>query len=766
MKQKFALCSLLFGICAVATAHAAPAPNPRTGGVVSGSQSARAEARDVNHTVRSATRRTATVAPRETATSVQEIVTNRAARQTVSAPRINETTTARTGTVPSVARSATSARSATVSPMMQSRAGSSRATAVFDDVSKMGTGYSNCRDSYNTCMDQFCAKANDTFRRCFCSSKFTGFIETEAALDRAKTLLMQFEDNNLNAVDKTAAEVSAMYSATVGEKAIKNDVSAAQSVLNEIGDLLSGKQKVNKTNALSTMTLDFTLDMDDIWSGGSSTSIFGGSGADLSAKEGLELYNAAHKQCSSLIGANCDSSTVANMVKSSYNILISQDCNAYQKKIDAQKEAVKTTVRQAEKYLREARLEEYRSHNTADVNECIAKVKAAVTTDAACGANYKKCLDYTGNYININTGEPIYSPMLFKLSGLLKLENTSGSIASLNPNYNKFMDGRKMFAETALDTCRDKAALVWEEFKRTAMIEIAQAQDAKIEEVKNSCVTTMKECYDAQSGALASFDTTAAQATGALNAYAARTMCADKVAACAALYGSETENQNCNFDTNGKLTNPTQCGMAALLNFVSTVDNVKVAEGCVESLNNYAQELCTPTSGTEKYPYNCRSYDRAKLNELFQARANTFCKDPTSTGTASTAANSIAADAIDKILGDVESNLYNVMDTACEKAGGIWVDYEDAAGNKKEAAFYQTVFGGNVPSDSDAKSTERGYCIQNTVRYQCLAQEEATGGLGYVSFDSNTGMCNFTSEWYRIQCEKIGGYWNETMCYL
>ena len=50
-------------------------------------------------------------------------------------------------------------------------------------------------------------------------------------------LLAQFEDNNLNAVDKTAAEVDAMYSATIGEAAIKNDTSAAQSVLNEIGDL-------------------------------------------------------------------------------------------------------------------------------------------------------------------------------------------------------------------------------------------------------------------------------------------------------------------------------------------------------------------------------------------------------------------------------------------------------------------------------------------------------------------------------------------------
>ena len=118
-----------------------------------------------------------------------------------------------------------------------------RATAVFNDISKIGGGYGACRDSYATCMDQFCANANDTYRRCFCSARFTEFRDTEYALDEARQLLQQFEDNSLNAIDKTAAEVNAMYSATVGEAAIKKDTSLAQKTLNEIGDLLSGKKK-------------------------------------------------------------------------------------------------------------------------------------------------------------------------------------------------------------------------------------------------------------------------------------------------------------------------------------------------------------------------------------------------------------------------------------------------------------------------------------------------------------------------------------------
>jgi hypothetical protein len=217
--------------------------------------------------------------------SVQGVVSNRAASRGVTA--------ARSASAPTAARSATTARAGTVAPMTLSRAGSSRATAVFEDVSKMGTGYANCREAYNTCMDQFCAKADDTYRRCYCSSKITEFRNTLAALDEAKTLLMRFEDNNLNAVDKTADEVSAMYSATVGEQAIKNDPSGAQQTLSEISDLLSGRKKpaAEPINRISTASLDFSINMDDIWGGTSSSSSLFNRADDLSAKEGQELYN-------------------------------------------------------------------------------------------------------------------------------------------------------------------------------------------------------------------------------------------------------------------------------------------------------------------------------------------------------------------------------------------------------------------------------------------------------------------------------------------
>ncbi|MBQ5699727.1 MAG: hypothetical protein IIV74_00325, partial [Alphaproteobacteria bacterium] len=477
-----------------------------------------------------------------------------------------------------------------------------RATAVFNDVSKIGGGYVKCRDAYATCMDQFCANANDKYRRCYCSPKFIDFRNTEDALDEAKLLLMRFEDDNLNAVDKTAAEVDAMYSATVGEAAIKNDTSAAQNILNEISDLLSGKKKTKDTaKDLGIISVDFTADVDDIW-GGDGASIFDtGTGVDLTSLEGQDLFNASNKQCLQLIAEQCENDATLNMATSAYGIMIAQDCNAYEKNLNSKREGVMQTVRQAEKILREARLEEYRAHNSADVNECISKVKTALTADVACGANYKRCLDYTGKYVSATTGEVTYDPSLFKLTEQITL--TGGmDVLGDNPNYNKYLDEKKMFATSALDTCRDISDVVWTEFKRSALIEIAQAQENLIEETKMSCVSTMVECYDTQSNALKDFDNTTAKTAGALSGYASKAMCEERVTRCAALY----DGAQCKFDPEtGRLTS--RCGLTALLEFVDTVDSTRVAEGCITAIDNYVVELCTPSAGTMGFPWNCRS---------------------------------------------------------------------------------------------------------------------------------------------------------------
>lgn len=668
---------------------------------------------------------------------------------------------ARTATNGSTARTATAPNT--------SRAGVARATSVFNDLSKIGTGYSMCRESYATCMDQFCANANDTYRRCYCSSRFMDFRNTENALDQAKTLLMQFEDNNLNAVDKTAAEVTAMYSPTVGEAAIKKDTSAAAKILEEIGDLLSGKKKVSSstgfTNSLGIMSLDFSDDIDDIWSNGEGSVFYGGVyGQNLAELDGVNLYNAANKQCMNIVSDSCSTRAVADMARSSYSIMITQDCNAYQKSIDKKVESVKQTVRTAEKYLREARLAEYRSHNSADVNECITKVRTALTADTACGANYKRCLDYTGAYISQSTGEPIYSPRLFKLTELINLSGADDTdILAENEQFNKFLESRKIFATAALDTCRSISSLVWNEFKRTALIEIAQAQDEKIEEVKMSCVGTMADCYDTQTSALRDFDTTTAQMTGALSAYAAKQMCMDKVSACAALYSPGEGATECKFDAkSGKLLNETACGLASLLKFVDSVDTVRIAEGCEVALRNYTTELCTPTTGTMEYPWNCRLLNVTDLKKNITNMASTYCSTDVVKYDSSTVTS-----IIDNIVTDVTMSLSELMLNQCESLGGLWVESSEYVPNYDDLkSYYNTVYNGNKTYVDNSKTW--GRCIESNTKVLCESYNLDDGsGVPLTTYNSARDTCSFSTEWYKKKCtEELGGTWEDSVCYI
>ena len=709
----------------------------------------------------------------------------------------------RSATNTTVARSATAPKARSAMPMGASRA---RATAVFNDMSKLGGGYNTCREAYNTCMDQFCAGMNETYRRCFCSNNFRNLRDKEEALDTATTMLARFEDNNLNAVNKTADEVNAMYSATAGEAAIKKDTSASAALLDEIGDLLSGKKKASDAKTMTSLTglsIDFSSDLDDIWSSNSSDSFFNmNDNTDLTSLEGMELYNNAHSQCMQVINDSCGATAVRNMVKSAYSVLITQDCNAYQKKLDSKTEQVKQTVRTAEKYLREARLEEYRSHNSADVNECMDKVEQAILAPTACGADFVKCMDFTGTYINASTGEAIYSPRLFKLNEIIVLDGSSGDVLGQNPEFNKFLDSKRMYANSALDTCRTISDTVWTEFKRNALIKIAQAQDEKLEEVKMSCVQTMKECYDTQGGALKSFDDTTAQASGALAARAARDMCIDKVAACAALYAKDGDPV-CNVDkTTNRITNADKCGLASLQNFVANVDDVRIAEGCGTAIDNYLKQICTPSTGDEGYPWNCRlrkffnddtsitlenlettgamGYNKPtsdsrnlSLQQLIVNYAYENCAMKKNDSYAGVELEPRIQSEIGRKMIDLHDQMLDLISEKCEDADGIWIDkdadsaFASITTGRLQESFYLNTFG-KTPTESENEYhvNSWGKCVQDSVRLRCESLDVVMGGNGDATYDAASGTCKFGLEYYKRKCTEIQGIWDDNICYV
>lgn len=771
--KSFRCFALLATFLATGSVDAAPIQNARVA-TDSNVAPARAMGRDVKRAESDSVARSA--AQRSTTSSRAAVSARSGAAGTVRNTR-NTTTVSRSAMPARSARSAVvPTRSATTTNKSNvSRAASSRATAVFEDMSKIGGGYAQCRESYSTCMDQFCAKANDTYRRCFCSNRFEDFRDTEDALDQAKILLQRFEDNNLNAIDKTAAEIDAMYSATIGEAAIKNDVSASSKALEEIGNLLSGKKKSTSSATQTSTTIDYSLDTDNIWDSSSNdNSIFGGNnGVDLTTLEGGELFNYVHKQCSELAAESCQSSAVANMAKSAYGIMINQDCNAYERSIDAKRQQVQNAVRQAEKYLREARLEEYRAHNSQDVNECLDKVRTAMLADTACGADYKRCLDPTGAFISQSTGEPIYTARLFQLADLIKLDGEDLDVLGQNTAFATFLDERKMFATTALDSCRDISDLVWTEFKRAALIEISQAQEEKLEEVRMSCVSTMKECYDTQSGALKNFDDTTAKTAGALSAYAAKAICQDKVVACAALYGSSAENAECQFDGSGRITNGARCGLTALLSFVDTVDNTRVAEACETAVEKYAKDLCTPTSGEMGYPWKCRNKNigefnsiddktisaSSSLSDIISKYAYDNCKDPVSGTVLPTVTTKVSM-----LIEDLRESLTDQLADSCEQLTGIWYSSDTPGYDGFTTwlpAFTSTLFNGQIPDQDDLG----GICVENTAYVQCISSN-TEGETPVATWNASSQTCTLSDAWYQERCSMLGGYFENSVCYI
>ncbi|MDR1207034.1 MAG: hypothetical protein LBK26_01315 [Rickettsiales bacterium] len=672
--------------------------------------------------------------------------------------------------VNSARSAATMVSGATVgrSAVTQSRAGAARAAAVFNDISKMGGGYAACRETYNTCMDQFCANKSDVFRRCICSERFKDFNDLEDKLDRAKNMLQNFADTYLEAVELSSAEAGAMYSATAGEKAVKkSDSTAAGKMLTQIENLLSGKSEpTQKKTTLDFSSLNFGTAMDDIWGGSDSDNWMLGGGNNTANMEGQALFNSVNRQCAELAKSSCESENVIQMVRSAYSILISNDCSSYEKKINSTKEQVAQKVREANSVLRAARLQEYRDHNSASINECVAKVRADVMDEYACGPEWKRCLDFTGRYINPTTGEPVFTPVLFELASQIELSSTIGENRSATgtSNFLQELDKFKNRATASLDSCRDDADTVWSIFKDQALIEIAQAQDRKIEEVKESCVETMKICYDKQSGALKSFDDTTAQAAGAMSARAAKAMCADKVSACASLYGNGSEN--CAFDaSNGKLADATSCGPAvsALLNFVNAVDNVKIQEGCEVALKNYATEICTPAVSGQKFPFQCRLMKLGAktdgkgastvTNTLYAAlniRADTYCNETRGTFEANTEV------LIDKIANEVRDVLRNMLADECDKVSGLWQDDIPTGSPAPEAEkmFIGNVFGGNAD-----QSENWGFCEKNSVLAQCNIMEG--------TYNSANQTCNFDEEWYNARCTgHLSGVMENGVCYV
>ena len=433
-------------------------------------------------------------------------------------------------------------------------------------------------------MDQFCATMNDTYRRCVCSSRLTDVQDRERALGQTADQLVDFKNLNIDVIPKTAEEVNAMLNASEGELAIKVDTSEAAQKLAGISAVLSSSQ----SQALSTLgTLDIAGDINQIWA---TTNL--ASGSNIANLTGEPLYNAVHSQCVDLIADSCPTSSTLDMVISAYGMYIENDCSTLMNALDAQLVQTNKSIRDTEREMQVARLENYNAHNSTAINDCIAQVRTDITADTACGEDYVHCLDITGRYLNRDTGAPIYSPEFYQLGNMISLDGDVLTNPSNQLVINE-LNNKRIYAERGLETCRDIADEFIPYFVRQAVVEIYQGQQEKIRDVKNECLEVVNTCYDEESASLKDFSNIEEEVLIGSRLELSEQMCEEKLYACSNLYG----------DPNGE-------GLSLLIIAMHDITDQKIAKECRTLLETFAQETCRVASNDtlHAYPYGCRVY--------------------------------------------------------------------------------------------------------------------------------------------------------------
>lgn len=466
----------------------------------------------------------------------------------------NSTVSARSATTVSrvTAPSSRTAGSVTQTQTNSPRSATAVVRAAIDGVSDAisqtvtGAEYEQCKTAYFTCMDQFCQLKNDDYRRCSCSNRVFDLTEVRNVMQDANSQLTVFTEN-LDVVGMTAAQATAMKTASEGENALTADTSASKQLLQAIMNSIRGEDASvgGKYSDLNSITLSF----DTVNAFGTADA-----GQIIATYNGQNLYNAVYPQCREAVRADCTDAQLQRAI-TAYLMAIEQDCNTVESAIESQQKAMKSAVRESSALLDLARVENRKNHNSSDMATCLTNVENAVLSEEVCGAGYHKCLD-NGEFIDVSTGAPIAGvENFYELGNLLKFaDGVDAADQKLSKvTYNRtfvknFEKKVKKFAEPALDKCTEIADTVWEEYLDKAMLDIYYAQQSKVSEIKQGCFDFVAACYMNGDAALTA---AMAELTGDDNVVLqpdkvtlSTEMCRDYINSCNMMFYDETGGQN------------------------------------------------------------------------------------------------------------------------------------------------------------------------------------------------------------------------------
>ena len=430
-----------------------------------------------------------TVAPQNSTTNARgtrNIAARAGTLKIDSAPRTNGTVRARTG---NTGTSATPRRTVQVG---RTAIAGTPSNEIME--TRTGAEYARCKSAYFQCMDQFCQLKNDDYRRCSCSSRIYDLMSVRQNIIDTNNKLTEFTEN-LDAVGLTAAQATAIHTASDGENALTADTSASKALLTAIMNSIRGGDTTvsGKMSDLNSINLSFDT-----------VNMFGltDTAQVIASYNGTELYNAVYPSCRGSVAADCNNASLQRAV-TAYLMAIEQDCNTVQTALESKQKDLRAAVRESSAMLDLARIENRSKHNSDNMATCIGNVEAAVLSEEVCGANYHKCLD-NGEFIDVTTGAPITGVVRFyELQDILKFNNNQDAAfqkLAQNPDNEKFLKNfenkTKKFAAPALDKCTEIADTVWSEYLDKALLDIYYAQKAKVQTIKTGCLDLISRCYD------------------------------------------------------------------------------------------------------------------------------------------------------------------------------------------------------------------------------------------------------------------------------
>ena len=419
-------------------------------------------------------------------------------------------------------------------------------TATSMSETRTGAAYNQCKTAYFQCMDQFCALKNDEYRRCSCSSRIDEMIDIRKNINDTNAKLSEFTEN-LDVVGMTAAQATAMHTASDGENALTRDVSASKALLTAIMNSIRGEDATvaGKMSDLNSINLSFDT-----------TNVFGlnDTGQLVATYNGIELYNAVYPSCRNAVQDDCNDASLQRAV-TAYLMAIEQDCNTVQTALTNTQREIKAAIREGDAMLDLARIENRKKHNSSDMATCINAVESAVLSEQVCGAKYHKCLD-NGEFIDVTTGAPIAGVVNFnELGKLLKFDFGKDSVdqkLSQIPGNQKFLQAfeskTKKFAADALDTCTEIADAVWSEYLDKALLDIYYAQQSKVTTIQNGCFDLISACYEDRETAItaamsALIDGTSDTSLQPNKIVLTEQMCSDYIDSCNGMFGENIIRQ-------------------------------------------------------------------------------------------------------------------------------------------------------------------------------------------------------------------------------